>query len=436
MANNQNGGFFEEAEYLRKNARYDEALQLFEAKRANGKCSLGKWEVWSYAMCLKKMGKYDHLLQVCRSYYPVYPLFDSLNTLYAWAIYYSAMKDANASEEQLLKAAEGIVRLCSADNIYSPYNLAVKRVLEMLASKQTFPATTILQWIARLKWQSLDKNPGVITDLSGRRIDLASDFEKVLVLKAKAHYFSGNFDSCISTCKSGLMELNRFHYGNEHWIRRLCARSQAALGNKNEALSELKAIYAQRKEWFIAADIAQLLIDTNAYEQALFFLIQAADAHGDMEKKIKVYKMLATVYTMLKKTKLATDHYELVNLIRNDFNWASDAEVRSILNEAGRISGENGSSSALYSKLKDHWKAEKSTYFPRQSGKIRKIMPDGRSGFVESNTGGSFYFMFKNIKGLRGRIPLEGNEITFELEEAFDKKKNKVVMNAVALHLT
>jgi tetratricopeptide (TPR) repeat protein len=422
---------FYTANQLRKNGQFAEALAIYDAHWANDALSRYEWDTWSYAFCLRKAARYSDLLDFCRKMYPSYPTFEALNTLYAWAIYYTTVKAEGVKEVDLYKAAKGIMRLTTQANTYAPYTLAIVKVLDVLASKTKFSAASILEWSAFLEVNLLDTTPSSFIDAKGKTVAIASKCEQVLSLRAKAFYLDGQYEACLETVAKTLEWLPKLHYGNEHWLRRYAALSHAALGDFQTAITMLKGILAQRKEWFLFADLAAILMQAERTSEALLYLHDAALAFGDMEKKIKVYKALAKAYTLLGKEELALEHYELVSLIRSDFAWSADEEVTAALARAGVEAGRFGSSSAMFSRLKKVWSAEKTVASPRLLGSIMKLLPNGKSGFVKAKYGNSYFFHLKNIRNAKGRVIAEGIEVSFSLEDAFDMKKQVAVQNAV-----
>jgi tetratricopeptide (TPR) repeat protein len=432
------------ANQLRKNGQFAEALAMYETCWNDESLPRYEWDTWSYAFCLRKAGRYSELLDFCRKAYLSYPSFEALNTLYAWAIYYTAVKNwklqtsNNSHNEDLLKAAKGVLRLTTQANQYAPYTLVVMKVLDMLASKAKFPAAAVLEWSALLDASLLDTTPSSFVDSKGKTVAIASKCEQFFSVRIKALHLDGQYEACLATVGQALEWLPKLHYGNEHWFRRYAALSHAALGDFAKAIALFEGIWAQRKEWFVAADLATVLMQQPVVnsELARAYLHEAALAFGDMEKKVKVYKLLAKVYTLLGEEILALEHYELVALIRSDFGWAADLEVSVILAEAGISVGRFGSSAAMFARLKAGWLAAKVDASPRISGVVSKLLPNGKSGFVKSRVDGkSYFFQLKNVGGLKGKAVTEGMALSFVLEAGFDTKKQVAVQNAVQLFL-
>ncbi|MFZ4545376.1 MAG: hypothetical protein ACOYOA_15090, partial [Saprospiraceae bacterium] len=188
-----------DANSFRKKGQFTEAVALYDKHWSDNDIARNEWDAWSYAVCLRKTGRFKELLELCRSTYRLQPTFEAMNTLYAWAIYYTSVKNEKVSEAELLKAVKGIMQLCTQENEYSPYTLAVMKVLDKLSAKQKFPAAAIMEWIAKLDLDELDTNGSSFTDDKGKTIAIASRYEQVMSLLAKAQHMHGDHTACIAT---------------------------------------------------------------------------------------------------------------------------------------------------------------------------------------------------------------------------------------------
>lgn len=428
---------FSMANQLRKNGQFAEALAIYENNWADESQSRYEWDTWSYAFCLKKVNRYTDLLELCRQAYPSYPNFEAMNAMYAWAIYFTTIKPEGVKEVELLKAAAGIVRLTKSEDSYSPFTLTVLKVVDVLASKKTFVAKDVLQWLDLLQADLLDTTPSSFTNEKGRVVAIASKYEQWASMRAKALYLNAQYDECLAQVSQALEWLPKLHYGNEHWLRRYAALCHAAKGNFAQAIELLELVYLQKRDWFLAYDLAMVLIKAERSTEALPLLQKAAFGEGDMEKKVKVYKALAKAYMTLGESELGLEFYELVALIRSDFGWQPDFDVTLALQDAGIEAGRFGSSAAMFARLKEHFDVANVTSPSSKSQQVRiignvlSILPNGKAGFVKAKFGKSYYFQFKDLVGTKS--VKVGDELSFQLIDAVDPKKQTKVQNAVEL---
>jgi tetratricopeptide (TPR) repeat protein len=428
---------FSMANKLRKNGQFAEALAIYESNWADETQARYEWDTWSYAFCLKKANRYADLLDLCRKAYPSYPNFEALNSLYAWAIYFTAVKPEGVKEAELLKAAAGIVRLAKQDDAYAPFTLAVLRVVDVLAAKKNFDAKAILQWLDLLQPNLLDTTPSSFTNEKGRVVAIASKYEQWASMRAKALYLNAQYDDCLAQVAQALEWLPKLHYGNEHWLRRYAALCHAAKCDFAKAIELLELVYLQKRDWFLAYDLATVLMRAERVAEALPLLQKAAFGEGDIEKKVKVYKALAKAYTMLGEHDLSIECYELVALVRSDFGWLPDTDTTIALQDAGIEAGRFGSSAAMYARLKERIhvvQGSESSLNPQEVriiGNVMSILPNGKAGFVKAKFGKSYYFQFKDLVGAKS--VKVGDEVSFQLIDAVDPKKQTKVQNAVRI---
>ena len=68
----------------------------------------------------------------------------------------------------------------------------------------------------------------------------------------------------------------------------------------------------------------------------------------------------------------------------------------------------------------------------RQYGVIDKVFPDGKAGFIKAN-GTSYYFKAFEFMDYKSYI-YEGTEVSFYLEDAYNKSKDEMTKNAVNIY--
>ena len=167
--------------------RFAEALLLYETLWREHRTQCTEWQGWGYARCLLKTGRYQEALDVCREAYRIKADFPVLNNTYAWAIYYLEIKSGPVSNEAtFLHAAEGIVKLTTQEDIYSPYTRTVFKVLDYLHEKVVFDADKLLYWTGKLNPDLLSEEVFNTTSPEGKPIEIASEKEKYYSIRTKA----------------------------------------------------------------------------------------------------------------------------------------------------------------------------------------------------------------------------------------------------------
>lgn len=424
----------QQAENLRKEGNFQAALEVYAMHWTVASVFATEWDFWGYAQCLLKLKRYADALDFCRKAYPRFPQFGALNNCYAWAIYYQVLQNGEkVSEDDFFKAAKGIVRLCKTEDAYSPFVLAVFKVLERLTAKKSFAADKVLAWCALLNPANLDDTTFVFTDAKGKNVEMASKRERFFAWQTKALLLAGKNEDCIAAVHQAFELVSKFHYGNECWLRRNEALAVAALGENKVAIRLLSSIWAKRKEWFLAWDMAKIAFEKADSTLAWEWCVKAVALPGDAVLRVGLYKLMGDVLMQKGDVKTALQHYELVELIREENNWAKDSFVTTILLENKVTTGLKGSSLAVLDALKGFWKEAITSQSPNYQGVVSSMLAHGKAGFVKAVDGKSYYFQLRDVKAKdRGQI-IVGSEVCFSLVEGFDKAKNKAVWNAVQI---
>jgi tetratricopeptide (TPR) repeat protein len=371
-------------------------------------------------------------LEVCRYYYPRFRDFEPLCYVYAWSIYYTAIagKADKVRLDDLLKAANGILILTRQEDVYSPYSLAVSKVLDRLKGTEPFPATKVLEWTSKLRPELLDANPVTFEDKEGISRKLVSKREQFYLLRCKALFITKAFEDCLETVNQALAAVTTFTAGTDIWLNRYKALSLAETGKPEAALSILQQIWLSKKEWFIAGEIAGLLAKAGDLVKSLDWHLKALLIPGDDSKRLNVFKSMAKVLMESGKMELALQHYEVVALIRAENDWRADVVVAEILSTNKYVVGKEGSSVVVLKSLNRSWMALQESKEQRLQGKILSLLPHGKAGFIGTIDNQSYYFEMRSVRGDRRKVVV-GCEVSFVLEEGFDQRKQRKVMNAV-----
>jgi hypothetical protein len=423
------------ADDLRKNKQYKEAVEIYTKLWSTKRDKCDIWVGWGYAFSLKYLQKYEKALQICREVYKMKPDFHYNNNLYAWCIYYTEISiDEIVNESKYLKAAEGILKLTSQEEKYSPYTITVFKVLDYYNKKPIPQAKELIDWTSRLDSTFIDDQPFKATTKDGEQKELASKKEKYYMFRTKAFFENKNYNKCIETSKQALDILNIFHSNNDIWLKRFIAKSNYNLGKLDIALSQLNEILLLKKEWFIQKEIADIYFKKQEYKKSLKFAIASALNFGKFENKIHLFELLFEVLNALNNKDLAKKHIEFVCLIRKKNQWNFNDNFSQLLAKLN-IDLENlPNYNKLKSNLQKEWDNLKNADRIIFYGKIKTILPHGKAGFVLSDNNESFYFSVSNFKTDKRNLS-EGLKVSFYLEDSFDKKKNQKSKIAVDIAL-
>lgn len=416
------------ASEFRKNMQYFEALNLYQELWYNHRDVCNEWEGWGLATCLRKLGDTAKALEICREIYQIKPDFENGKNLYAWCIYDTEIKkddeQIEKEEKNFFKAANAILKLTSQDQ-YSPYGKTIFRVIDYITKKNTsYPANDILQWVDKLDPQYLSKDPFSFVDKEQKHREIPSDQEKWYGIKTKALHKDGAYEQCIVLCEKAFTEINNFHYNNDTWLKRRIALSKAHLGDKKTAADELESILKNRKEWFIQHELARIYYDLGEIEKALAYAIDSALNFGKDENKWELFVLMAQILNEQGKVDDAKKHLLFAAKLRKEHDWSITEPMSKMLNKFNIDLSESKSGKELHKNLKTFWEEEKFSTLPCIQGVIKTILQNGKAGFISGDDKKDYFFKVRGFKGDRRKL-LKSLKVKFNLEDSFDRKKNK-----------
>jgi tetratricopeptide (TPR) repeat protein len=418
----------QQAQMLCNEKNYKEAFPLLQALCEGYPEDCDQWDVWRYAHCAKQLKEYQKALDICRRAYPKYGGFDMIKSVYAWSIYYSEINREKIDDEDVFfRAVQGILKLSRQDDVYSPYTMTVFKALNCLSEKSVYPANKILEWTEKLNPAQLDAKPFAFADKTGKNREIASQKEQYYMYRSRAMLEKGDFEDCIKLCEEALSAFDSLHYGNEIWFEWRIALSYEGSGKLDVALQKMQALLVRKNEWFIQKEIAQIYLKQGKYEQALQYAVDSALCPGDTDKKLRLFRMMADLLFKLNKPGEAKLHLEYICRLRQSCAYPPDRELLELINELRIDISPSVSMKEFERRIGKVWNELKYGDKIRFSGKIKSLLPNGKAGFVETDSGKSYYFKISQFKGK----PQLGLRVTFYLEEGFDVKKNKKTMIAV-----
>ena len=279
-------------------------------------------------------------------------------------------------------------------------------------------------------------NPALLTnevykfvDKDGENREKASPKEKWYSLKSKVLVKQMKYKECIDVGNTALMEIDNFHYDDDMWIKTRIAWSKGRLGLKQEAISELKSLLMIKDNWVIQYDISKLYNEINNLEEALSYAFDAALNCNDFKLQLPLFYDLAIILKDKNKIDMAKKHILLCVKIRNENNWSISKELLDQVNFFG-LNENNDSAQLIYKELKKYWIKEKKASMPSVTGKVQKVLSNGKSGFIMGDDNKKYYFKTKSFIGNRGDLII-GLNVIFNVKKSFDIKKGIESDNAV-----
>lgn len=412
-----------EAFQLRKNQKFEKAVELYKPLWSDNPDSFSDWDGWSFGFCLSKLGLHTESLEVCRKLYKKYSDKEFLNSLYAKSIYYTQFKNSKESSvENLRKAATAILKLSPPNQTYSYSAIAVFGLTKVLMTQMNINWSEIENWLLKLEPDLLNDNVFITTDKKGKKIELASAKEEWYSLMIRAKAGLDQPQELLKYLEIARKQNLKWHYSNDIWFKRKEAFACLSIGEREKAEKILRKITAQKKDWFLLFDLSKAVKDEN---ERIQLMCEAALSPGKTEHKINLFY---SFFELLKNTdqKIAKTNLELVVAIRKENNWLIPDNLKKDKAECQLTSEEIRNSSTILNELKAFWQSlsnEKQTKF---EGIVSNILENGKSAFVKEGKN-TYYF---NMGKWYGKLKT-GDKISFDLTDGFDKKKNRSTKIAI-----
>jgi len=357
--------------------------------------------------------------------------------------------DLKTDKSELISKIEAAMQLLVAyDSIYSKNVLEFlfKIVLKVEKNKLSPDWTFVVSLCDSIDPKKLSTTcatikvtrKGVLKDM-----ELASAHESWYAYLSKGLFETKNYQRCFDISKLALDTFDVFHYSNDIWFARRIALCKKALGNIDEAISELEAILIKKKEWFIRKELAEMYLEKGNLDKAFTHAMQGMVAYGDLEYKVELIELLAGLLKNKNENILAHKHYVLVSLIREEEKWRISHSLLETINSFNSTKiYKLSDKKELVAELELFWKKEnpqqkshksvdlsQKALTIKQKGTIKRLLiakDTGRDGFITKENGDEVYFFLHKDNNHYNLLKV-GINIEFETIQSTNGKGDKAI---------
>ena len=437
---------------LNKEEKYQEALQLFKEQKETFTKEQIRDNIYLVTAMLSALRHAGHL-EAALKFLEIYSIPITIETdtyllgTYGWIVY-SLLKKEIAGADMLEHSAEEPEEELFIGNTTTEQTYISKRGIEFLqlvSSRQEVFLRTVESYVFQslLKYEQSRNNVNwqIVLDIcnfftpeklsqtcakikvsqKGKMVEkeLASDRENWYAAKSKAYLELGQFEECRNICEEALDRFERLHYNNQSWFARRIALASKGMGHTEDAINGLKRILLRKKDWFIYMEIAELQFEQGDYESALENCRKGMAGHGDMEFKVKLLFLTATILKKLNQTVLAQKHHQLNKLLRESVGWKIPFDLQEELKSVPESISGITNSRILIKELSEFWEPSEHNPTGRLNGTIERILHDNEQGVVGFIKQGkdSFYFSIRRSDPVSSTIKL-GKSVQFEVEQS------------------
>lgn len=459
-----------------KAKNYTQALEYFKANKVNfdKKVIAGnQYLIGDILACLRHTNHFDAGFQFLNNYEVE---IDDLTpevilNAYAWLLYDNFKFENNGTtidehedfifdiseedtaailktdkSELILKIEDVIQLLVVYDSIYSKSVLEFlfKIVLKVEKNKLSPDWTFVVNFCDTINPEKLSTTCSTIkVTRKGiqKDMELASANESWYAYLSKGLFETKNYQRCFDISKLALDTFDAFHYSNDIWFARRIALCKKALGNIDEAISELEVILRKKKEWFIRKELAEMYMEKGNLDKAFTHAMHGMVAYGDLEFKIELIELLGKMLKQKGNELLSFQHFTLVCLIREENHWKLHGSLLQSVNSyldmpVYKLSDK----SRLLKELSSFWnqdipQSKRESAHPvfesgeQLTGVVKKLLKPteiGKQGFITKDNGGDLFFFLKKDHKLYDEIR-EGMKVSFQSEPDRNGKGDRAI---------
>jgi len=425
--------FSKEISNLKKQGTYTQALQFFKENKHNFKIEEiknNKWLIADIITCLRKtnQSKFIHTFLQNFNIRIDENTEELILNAYGWCLY-DNIKNKVYTKYQIIENLLYPINLLSISNSNFSYTIISNVLREGFKvakehQNQDYNFTNDFCDLFDRNILSIECNS---FEINGKITEQASDKEKWYSEKSKSLFELKKFQECFDISKEALESIDNFHNNNDLWFARRIALSKKELGNIDEAINDLEAIYKKKRDWFIQKEIAELYFDKNDMDNAFKNAISAISNKGKLEFKIGLIFLLGKILKNKNELDLAYQHFLLVKKIREENQWKLLDELIAEINSLA-INDEY-ETKQLIKNLKKYWVS----FLPKKElkqGKVKKILNDnerGKNGFIYCNNDKEYYFTIPPHINFIDKI-VENIKVSFEVIQLKDgKEKARII---------
>lgn len=384
---------------------------------------------------LYKSQKYEEILSLLGDIKECH--FDALaiRNYYLWSYFRVRFSKEDAYSERNINSTRLFVKMVIQDLANSDllYQVVSMKYIAHEMDKAAPNYSAVNEFLSKLNPELLSRETFKFVDEKGRKRELASDQEKWYSWKTKCLEEIEDYHNCLKYSQLALENIETFHYDNDIWFKRRIALSKFELNQKDDAIKLLDEIIPVKREWFIFSDKGFMLIKTGEKEKGLQYLIQALKMPGPDQMKLKIYSYFMENYNDKKYSEFSNKIKLYIVRIREKNSWPVSDDNKKIINELSQDL-KNKNLGDIKKDILDFISREFESIEISTTGKIERMLTEGKTGLIKPDVGESLFFRVKSILNNTKGFKI-GTPVTYQIIDSFDKVKNQPSKEAVQIRI-
>lgn len=430
MANGEN----QRANQLRKKGQFQDAIEIYSTLWKNSKDPfIGA----GYLHCLRKLNKTEKSIKLA------YELKDYkfnnnwVNLEILWTLVIGELKNC----EDYSKAKDlsnYLLSLLSSE----PNDLALK----IINDKMVKLAIDKGNWKEGNQWLEKIGKENLTDEIVGRSEWTKKTlwyYRKIRCLFEMGKYEESNilYDEIKDIPKT---------WNIQKLFSRIKAKALSELGKLEESFQIYEELSQGKADWWILHEKAIILKNLGKKEEALKVLYTAASSYRQLDKLVTLFDNIGKLCLELNKAEEALAHFILEKLVREENNWSLDPSLETQINSL-LISLPNYQQLVTVKNAlvvcKNFWKQsgiqptipDSKHELHRLSRKGDRTTRIGLQGIIQRKPDSNYFFIKTESESIICFLSdlteefQHGDEVIFDAQPSFDKKKNRKSWKAVNL---
>lgn len=416
--------FHQEANRLRQEKKYDEAIPLYEQLWTE---KGDQYDGAGLLQCLRKTGDIEKAIPLAEELIKKYPDFSWVKNEAIWTLISGKLNkfNENSSLEDILDVANEIMDL-------KPEGVAAKTVVfrVLKAAKEAGKWDVVHEWAAKLDPDKLNTTP--MTDEKGR--EGWSDQSLWYNYKCKSLIERERPDETLQLIDKVIEKYPK--------QRKFLLRLKALALHKIKRLVEAEECYkdlcgVMKPDWWLLQEYARVINDRGDKKAAIKLMCQAANSNTKLDLMVTLFHEMGLLFKEIGENDTARAHLALSTLIRQERGWSVPIIISDSIVELNRIIGNDDVPALIkdaISLCRKEWEniLGTSTTIQRKqrrglTGKVQLGSSERPFCFILGEINESF-FCFKSDLPADTK---DGDIVSFNAHPSFDRKKNRESWKAV-----
>lgn len=424
----------EEIKKLYKEKQYTKIIELIRDTTALE--TMNEWNCFYYMSALKNLQKYDDCITVYHRVVKRFSNSNIINNVCGWAVYHKHIKNFNKDTDDknvYIKQLEYFIARCEYKE-YSPLMTYVKRYLKIKLDKDSIPSKKNYEDVNAC----LDRlNPAELLDEEavyngvGKVYKGESDRELWYRCKIKVLEKLGQNDACIKLAREFLQNVKIFHNNSDLWVNYYVACSFYNLEAYGEARKIVNDAIKSGLKHYCALDLLfKINKEDGKVTEAIRRASECALVDNSHNMRVNFYPAFAEYLYEQGFKKEAMMLRQFNDNIIAEHSWKPKS-----MNVKWKVEEEIAEMSTrdLLHHLKKFWLEQRDAGIEFLNGRVKRMLPSGKDGFITSEDGKDYYFNVRDIE--EHRKISENDNVRFVIDEKYDKKHGKMKLCAVKINV-